>query len=116
MIISPDNQRSIFGAFMFIMGIGLPISYISTMIIGVPIYQLLKRNNLLSMRYLIGSGAIAGALALLLFFFSISAPSSLNLREIIQITVMGLAMGSSIAFAFGKLAGVKGDNEAALSR
>ena len=88
------------------MGFGLPISYLTTMIIGLPIYHLLEKNGLLSSSWLMCSGAIVGALILNLFFYSVSTPGGLNVKETVQIAFLGMAMGSSIAFVFGKLAGV----------
>ncbi|MCU7960382.1 MAG: hypothetical protein KZQ58_10370 [gamma proteobacterium symbiont of Bathyaustriella thionipta] len=91
------------GAFVFIMSIGLPISYFSTLVLGFPIYKVLERTGYLSPASLIFSGAITGALVFLIFISSLGR-ADFETSEIIKILFFGAIMGASVAFTFGKLA------------
>ncbi len=106
MNMSPDNKSSLLGAFMFIMFFGIPVSYIATLIIGIPVYQYLDKRGVLSRTNLTVSGGVLGALVLVMFFWSVSGFGGLDMKEIVFISSIGAVLGASVAFTFGAIAGI----------
>lgn len=91
---------------MFIMSFGIPVSYIATLIIGIPVYQYLNKRGFLSKTNLVLSGAVLGTFVLVLFFGSVSGVGGLDMKEILFISAIGAVLGASVAFTFGAIAGI----------
>lgn len=106
MIMSPDNKSSLLGAFMFIMFFGIPVSYIATLILGIPIYQYLSKRGVLSKTNLTVSGGVLGTIVLVMFFWGVSGFGGLDMMEIVFISAIGAVLGASVAFTFGAIAGI----------
>jgi hypothetical protein len=103
MIIEPNNKVSFISAFIFIMSIGIPVSYVATLVLGLPVYQILKNKGLLSLTSISIGGVLLGALVLLLFFGSVS---TMNVLEFLSVSAIGATLGGSVALAFGIISGI----------
>ncbi|MES9856164.1 MAG: hypothetical protein ABW166_06130 [Sedimenticola sp.] len=104
-IMSPETTSSFLSAFAFVMFFGIPVSYIATVIIGVPVYKFLDMKGALSKTNLVLCGSVLGAVVLVLFFSSMSF-GGMEIKEILFIAVIGAALGASVAFSFGLIAGI----------
>ncbi len=102
---SPETTSSFLSAFAFVMFFGIPVSYIATVIIGVPVYKFLDMKGALSKTNLVLCGSVLGAVVLVLFFSSMSF-GGMEIKEILFIAVIGAALGASVAFSFGLIAGI----------
>ena len=100
------NQGSYLGMVAAILSFGLPISYVATLIIGLPIYRFLKNRNILTTYRLSFSGAISGAIVMLLFTASLGGIEHMVLKEVVNSLLLGFLLGGTVAFTFGRIAGI----------
>lgn len=103
MIMEPNNKVSLVSAFIFIMSIGIPVSYVSTLVLGLPVYQILKNKGALTLTSISFSGLLLGALVLLLFFGSVS---TMNVLEFLSVSAVGATLGGSVALTCGIISGI----------
>jgi hypothetical protein len=108
MVIEPNNRVSLISALIFIMSIGIPVSYVVTLILGLPIYQILKNKGVLTLTNISLSGVLLGAVVFLLF---IGCVSTMNIIEFVSVSAIGAALGGSVALTFGIISGIKMYNE-----
>ena len=99
------NQGSYLGMVTTILSFGLPVSYIATLIIGLPIYTSPKKWHLLTMYSLSISGAFSGAIVMLLFIASLSGIEHMELKEIANSLLLGFLLGGAVALTLGRIAG-----------
>jgi len=100
------NQGSYLGMVAAILSFGLPISYVATLIIGLPVYRFLKNRNILTTYRLSFSGAISGAIIMLLFTASLGGIEHMVLKEVFNSLLLGFLLGGTVAFTFGHIAGI----------
>jgi hypothetical protein len=100
------NQGGYLGMVATILSFGLPVSYVATFIVGLPIYTFLKRQRLLTTYSLSFSGALSGAIVMLLFTASLGGIEYMVLKEVVNSLLLGFLLGGVVAFAFGRIAGI----------
>ena len=101
-----SKTGSIVAIFVIVMIAGLPISFIATLLIGVPLYGYLEQKQRLSKSALAFGGAASGALLLWLFFESFAGNGGLNVSESAVFLIIGAILGGSVGFVFGHVAGI----------
>jgi len=55
-----NNQGSVFGMAALVLGVGLPIGYVATLVIGLPIYTFLKNRRMFTIYKLYAVGRFRG--------------------------------------------------------
>ena len=100
------NQGSYLGMVASILMFGLPVSYIVTLVIGLPIYTSLKKLHLLTMYSLSLFGALSGAIVMLLLFASLGGIEDMELKEMTNSLLLGFVLGGAVAFTFGRIVGI----------
>lgn len=98
----------IIGALTLSAFISLPVSYISLLLFGYPIYDNLKKHKMLNIQWLTFYGSIAGMLVFTLFVWALGS-FSIHLLEVPQVfdyMFIGGVLGGCTAFTFGIVAGI----------
>lgn len=100
------NQGSYLAMAASILMFGLPVSYIATLGIGLPIYTSLNKWHLLTMYSLSFSGAFSGAIVMLIFIASLGGIEDMDIKEIVNSLLLGFVLGGAVAFTFGRIVGI----------
>ena len=95
--------------FQVVLIFALPVSYISTIVLGLPSYMLLRRYNMLNMFTLTSVGLFFG-FAVFYFFLQVlsgfqAAAYAYSIEYYMWLGV-GAMMGGSVAMAFGLIGGI----------
>jgi len=105
-MVGKTNQGSYLGMVAAILMFGLPVSYIATLVIGLPIYTTLRKWHLLSIYRLSLSGALSGSIVMLLFTASLGGIEHMLLKEAGNSLLLGFFLGGAVAYTFGRIAGI----------
>lgn len=95
-----------YAAFVFIFS--LPVSYLATYAIGLPIIRILKKWDLLSVLNVTISAAIVGATVFTIFSYGFSRflGSSVSSDDYIHLLISGGLLGAFVGLTFGVIAGL----------
>ncbi|MCG7937615.1 MAG: hypothetical protein N0C88_01995 [Candidatus Thiodiazotropha lotti] len=107
LMVFSSSQGSVVAMLALVLSAGIPVSYIATLIIGLPIYNLLKKKEILTITSLTVSGALAGVIVLALFFSSFKEYGGFELNEFWNIAAIGTILGGAVAYTFARISGVK---------
>ena len=100
------SAREVSSAFFGIMFFGLPLSYMGMVILGIPYYRLLEKNNWMSLTKLVVGGTVFGAAVLGLFAAAIVGFDGMWRVESIGTFAIGGGLGLAVSFVFGKMIGI----------
>ena len=93
----------------YVAGIGVLPAYAGMVLVGLPLFQSLRKSHRLDLARLMAHGALGGSLFLLIgvsAFSRILGSASISIREIVLDIVWGALLGSAVAAAFAFIAGV----------
>ena len=103
------SQKDLFGLLAMALPMAAAVSYIATILLGIPYYLLLRKIGRLSFVYLVGGGFLLGALSLSIFWIAIWGPSlvgALSKVEILRLLVIGAVLGGAVAACFALISGI----------
>jgi hypothetical protein len=101
--------KGLFHLAIVVLFIAAPVSYIATLVLGVPYYRLLKRIHRVSGVNLILGGVAFGIITFLLFWatpFGLGSLTTIDRKEILNIVGIGAVLGGSVACCFYLLSGI----------
>ncbi|MCG7965726.1 MAG: hypothetical protein JAY63_03945 [Candidatus Thiodiazotropha taylori] len=107
LMVFSSSQGSVVAMVVLVLSAGIPVSYIATLIIGLPIYTLLKKKEILTITSITVSGALAGIIVLALFFSSFKGFGWFELNEFLNIAAIGFILGGAVAYTFARISGIK---------
>jgi len=90
-------------------GMGVLPAYGGMLLVGLPLFQSLRKAHRLDLMRLMAYGALGGSLFLLVVvsaFSRILGSASISMREIVLDVVWGALLGGAVAAAFAFIAGV----------
>jgi len=93
----------------YVAGMGVLPAYAAMVLVGLPLFQSLRKSHRLDLARLMVHGALGGCLFLLIgvsAFSRILGSASISVREIVLDVVWGALLGSAVAAAFAFIAGV----------
>ena len=104
----PAGIKDVLSALLFVSAFALPISYVCTIVIGLPVLIWLKNNNALTVTTLTSTGLIAGGIVFTGFVVLLAGFDTeiLEFPQIAWYLAAGGAMGGGVAYTFSKLAGI----------
>ncbi|MEW8187517.1 MAG: hypothetical protein AB2794_21210 [Candidatus Thiodiazotropha endolucinida] len=101
--------NGLFHLALVLLFIAAPVSYIATLVLGVPYYRLLKKLNRVSGVNLILGGVVFGVVTFLLFWatpFGLGLLTALDREELLNIIGIGAVLGGGVACCFYLLSGI----------
>ncbi|WP_157462078.1 hypothetical protein [Chitinimonas koreensis] len=86
----------------------LPTSYISCLLLGLPLVRALRKRSALTLVNVVGGGVVLGMIAYYLFSWGFAAflGSSIELTAQAEVLVWGAILGVMVALPFGLIAGL----------
>lgn len=104
-----QSFNDLIGSLLLISAFALPVSYIASILLGLPAVFLLKKHNYLSLPNLVLTALVLGTLVLLLFA-AISAGTNSNVEilnlESLWFILAGGGMAASVAILFWYISGI----------
>jgi len=103
------GANDLFSLFMVVFFIATPVSYLATVVFGLPYFRLLSRFGYLSGLSLTAGGVLFGVLSFLIFWSSLWGLGfvfSLSGSELVRLVSIGAILGGGVAFCFAYISGI----------
>jgi len=103
------GAKDFFSLLMVVLFIATPVSYLATVVFGLPYFRLLSRFGYLSGLSLTAGGVLFGVLSFLIFWSSLWGLGfvfSLSGSELVRLVSIGAILGGGVAFCFAYISGI----------
>ncbi|WP_227818274.1 hypothetical protein [Nitrogeniibacter aestuarii] len=92
----------------WILGFAVPVSYLATLLVGLPLTRLLKKKNRLNLQFLVAGGTLMGTMVFYIFsvFLGLLLTSSPVLEFSTYAALFGAVLGLLVSLTFGLVAGI----------